>query len=161
MDIVTIDDLKPLMEPQDGWCISLFMPTHRGGPDVQQDPIRLRNLLRDAEDQLLAQELRQPDVDALLAPARRLLDEPGFWHEQSDGLAVFVGASSFHHFSVPLDLSELVIVGEAFYLKPLLPLLTGDGRFYVLALSQNAVRLLQGTRHSVELIDLPGVPLSM
>jgi hypothetical protein len=38
---------------------------------------------------------------------------------------------------------------DRFHLKPLLPLLTGDGRFYILALSQNQVRLLQGTRYSV------------
>jgi len=42
-----------------------------------------------------------------------------------------------------------VVVSDRFHLKPLLPLLTGDGRFYILALSQNQVRLLQGTRYSV------------
>ena len=36
-----------------------------------------------------------------------------------------------------------------------------DGIFYVLALSQNEVRLLQATRHSVREIDLTGVPQSM
>jgi hypothetical protein len=47
----------------------------------------------------------------------------------------------------------LVIVSERFHVKPLLPLLSGDGRFYVLALSQNEIRLLQGTRYSVEQVD--------
>jgi hypothetical protein len=42
-----------------------------------------------------------------------------------------------------------VVVTDRFHIKPLLPLLSGDGRFYVLALSQSEVRLLQGTRYSV------------
>jgi hypothetical protein len=33
--------------------------------------------------------------------------------------------------------------------------------FYILALSQNEVRLLQATRHSVQEVELPGVPKSM
>ena len=50
--------------------------------------------------------------------------------------------------------------GDRFHLKPLLPLLTGDGRFYVLAVSQNAVRLLQGTRHSIHEIRPELMPKS-
>lgn len=44
---------------------------------------------------------------------------------------------------------------------PLLPLLSGDGRFYILALSQNELRLLQATRYSVSEVDLEGVPESL
>ena len=46
-------------------------------------------------------------------------------------------------------------------MKPLFPLLSGDGRFYVLALSQKSVRLLEGTRDSVSEVDLEGVPESL
>jgi hypothetical protein len=43
-------------------------------------------------------------------------------------------------------------------MKPLLPLLSGDGQFYILALSQNGVRLLQGTRYSVSEVELEDIP---
>lgn len=49
-------------------------------------------------------------------------------------------------------------MADRFHIKPMLPILSGDGRFYVLALSQNQVRLLQGTRYSVDQVDLDGVP---
>jgi hypothetical protein len=55
----------------------------------------------------------------------------------------------------------LAVVAHRFHLKPVLPLLVGDGRFYVLALSQNEVRLLQGTRSSASEIDLQSVPKSL
>jgi hypothetical protein len=45
--------------------------------------------------------------------------------------------------------------------RPLLPLLLGAGRFYVLALSINQVRLLEATRDGVRRVDLAGVPASM
>jgi Bacterial archaeo-eukaryotic release factor family 7 len=41
-----------------------------------------------------------------------------------------------------------------YHLKPLLPLLAGDGRFYVLALSQNEVRLLGASRYSTDEVKL-------
>jgi hypothetical protein len=44
------------------------------------------------------------------------------------------------------------------HVKPLLPFLASDGVFYILALSQNQLRLLAGTRHTVDEIDLENVP---
>ncbi|RPJ11944.1 MAG: hypothetical protein EHM37_10145 [Deltaproteobacteria bacterium] len=40
---------------------------------------------------------------------------------------------------------ELAVVSHRFHVKPLLPVLTSDGTFYILALSQNQLRLLEGT----------------
>jgi hypothetical protein len=40
-------------------------------------------------------------------------------------------------------------------------LLAADARFYVLALSQNEVRLLQGAQHSVEQVELQHLPTSL
>ena len=53
------------------------------------------------------------------------------------------------------------MVGERFHFGPLLPLLSGDGRFHVLALSQKRVRLLEGTRDSVREMDLHDIPESL
>ncbi len=161
MDVVTINDLKALIEPQDGPCVSLFMPTHRAGADTQQDPIRFRNLLRQVEERLFTRSLRTPDVNAFIAPARKLHADAAFWWHQSDGLAVFLAQDLLHYYRVPLNLRELATVAERFHVKPLLPLFTGDGRFYVLAISQNAVRLLQGTRYNVDEIEVPNMPASL
>jgi hypothetical protein len=87
MDTLTKKDLKTLVVKNEGWCVSIFMPTHRTGPDTQQDPIRLANLLREAEEYLLARGLRTPEVKALMTPAQTLLEEALFWRDQSDGFA--------------------------------------------------------------------------
>ena len=161
MAVVSSAELRALKENRAEWSISIYLPTFRAGQEVQQNPIRFKNLLREAEERLLAKGLRTPDVRELLEPGERLLRDSAFWRLQSDGLAVFIAPETFHHYRVPLAFAELVVVNDRFHVKPLLPLLTGDGLFYVLALSQNEVRLLQGTRFSVGAVDLEDVPTSL
>ena len=161
MDLLSKSDLQTLMGAQQGPCISLFMPTHRAGPETQQDPVRFKNLIRAAEEQVVAEGLRSTEAKTLLEPTQKLLQDPLFWQHQSDGLAVFLSAGHFRVFLLPLDFTELVVVADRFHIKPLLPLFNGDGRFYILALSQNEVRLLQGTRDMVREIDPQGIPHSL
>lgn len=161
MSLLSKSELKTLMEQHGQWCVSIFMPAHRAGVEVQQDPIRLKNLLVHAEERLIESGFRSPDARELLKPAQELLERAGFWRRQSDGLAIFVSQDIFRPYRLPHGFQELVVVAERFHIKPLLPLFTGDGRFYVLALSQNELRLLQGTRYSVGQVDLENVPESL
>src|SRR3990172_12636211 len=165
MDVVTREELKRLVETREGPCVSIFQPAHRAGPDTRtharQDPVRLKNLLREAEKRLAAAGLKARQARGLLGPARRLLDDLTFWQYQSDGLALFIAPGLIRTFRVPLSFEELVVVAERFHIKPLVALLGGDGLFYVLALSQNKVRLLAGTRDHVREVELPGAPQSI
>jgi len=161
MDTLTKSDLRALMAQHEGWCVSIFMPTHRLGAETQQNPIRLTNLLREAEDRLSASGLRSPEVKTLLAPAQTLLEEALFWREQSDGLAVFLGPQVFHAYRLPLRFEEMAAVNTRFYLKPLLPLFSQEGRVYILALSQNEVRLFKGSPYAIDEVPLTDVPQSL
>jgi hypothetical protein len=154
MDILTRVDLDQLMRKEQQWCVSIYMPTHRTGSEAQQDPIRLKNLLRDAEEQLLAQGVSTRDAQKMLELASKLLQDSYFWQHQSDGLAIFLSSNKIRRYRLPLNFDELVVVIDHFHIKPLLPLFTGDGQFYILALSQNEVRLLNGTRDSVSEVDI-------
>jgi Bacterial archaeo-eukaryotic release factor family 3 len=161
VDVVRRTDLQRLALGRRGPCVSVFLPTHRAGREVEQAPIRLKNLLRQATDVLKTDGVRAPEIDRLLAPLRRLLDDRLFWQYQSDGLALFSRPGWWRSFRVPLDLPELAVVDDRFHVTPLLQLLAGDGHFFVLALSQNQIRLLEGTRDRVEEVELPGVPLGV
>jgi Bacterial archaeo-eukaryotic release factor family 7 len=161
VDVVRRTDLQRLALPRHGPCVSVFLPTHRAGREVEQVPIRLKNLLRQATDVLKTDGVRAPEIDRLLAPLRGLLDDRLFWQYQSDGLALFSRPGWWRSFRVPLHLPELAVVADRFHISPLLPLLTGDGHFFVLTLSQNQIRLLEGTRDRLEEVDLPGVPLGV
>lgn len=161
MDQFDRRELERLVQRPAGRTISMFLPTHRAGKEIQQNPIRLKNLLRDAAGVLGEQGVPGEEIKRLLRPAEALVAEQVFWQHQRDGLAVFLRDGEMDTYRVPLRLPELVIVGERVYLKPLLPLLTGDGGFFVLALSQQDIRLLEGSRHSVAEVELEDVPKSL
>jgi hypothetical protein len=159
MDLFTRADLRALLAQHERPCLSLFMPAHRGGSE--QDPIRFRKLLGQASEQLAAHGLRPAAAREFLAPLQSLLGDVSFWPNQCDGLAVFLARHSLRVYRLPWPFQEELEVGGLFLVAPLLPLLHGDGRFYVLALSQNSVRLFQGTRFTVSPIDLKGVPRNL
>lgn len=160
MTLLSINELTKLIEKPDGNCVSIYLPTHRLGTTTQQDPIRFKNLIKEAEDKLITGRLRGQDARRFLEPAQTL-DNNHFWQHQSDGLAIFISNNVFCYYCLPLNFEELLVVSDRFHLKPLLPLLTGDGQFYILALSQNQVRLLQGTRYSVSEVELEDIPQSI
>jgi hypothetical protein len=160
MDILHPADLKSLIAQQGKWCISLYMPTHRIGRDQQQDPIRLKNLLAEAEAKLLANGLRRPEVVKLMAPAEELLWNNDFWKHQSNGLALFLTDGFSTTYRLPADFDELLVIANSFHIKPLLPLLGRSENFYVLALSRNNVRLFEATADTIEEVTL-SFPTSM
>ncbi|MEQ9667198.1 hypothetical protein [Coleofasciculus sp. G2-EDA-02] len=152
MPLLSTEELKTLVTQPEGLCVSIFMPTHTAGPQIKQDPIRFKNLMGKAEAQLVEQGMRSADAQEMLKSAQEL-DRDDFWRHQNQGLALFIAPNFFRYYRLPLDFEELVVVGEQFHLKPLMPLLTGDGRFYILALSQKKVRLLVGGRDRIREIQ--------
>lgn len=163
MDLLSKRELEELTGKPEGPCVSIFLPTHRAGAETQQDPIRLKNLLGEARERLVETKgLRATEADEVLEPARDLLSDNVFWRYQSDGLALFLSPGAFRSYRLPLDFEELAVVADRYHLKPLLPLLAGDGRFYILALSQNEVRLLGASRYGVDEVELgDNVPESL
>ena len=153
-------ELRMLTEKAGQPVVSIYMPTHRVG-DIQQDAIRLKNILRAAGERMVNQGIRTTEAKRVLKPASRLLDDIDFWQHQSDGLALFVSPEMFRYYRLPYDFQELLMTGDSCYVKPLLPLLHADGMFYVLALSQNAVRLVQCTRYSERIVTPDNTPGSI
>ena len=116
------DEVRLLMQKSQGPCVSMFMPAHRAGANIQQGPIRLKNLLSKAEIELGESDLRPAQALAVLEPARKLLNDALFWHYQRDGLALFLSPDFFRYYRVPLEFDELVVVTHRFHIKPLLRL---------------------------------------
>ncbi|MBI3040595.1 MAG: hypothetical protein HYY80_02940 [Chloroflexi bacterium] len=165
MDTLSKDELRTLVEAQTVGCvcISIYMPTYRAGrTEVQQNPVRLKKLLHEAHERLEKIGLKRAEADVYLQSAQRLLDDSFFWVNMSDGLVIFLSKDYFRYYRLPTQLPELVVVANRFHVKPLLPMLAVDGRFFVMAISQKAVRLLQCTRFGFDELDIAGkMPRSM
>lgn len=157
-DISTVDTL---LNYEGDICISIYMPTHQGGPEAQQDAIRLRNLIGQAATKLVQADMTTEEINRILAPASDLLEQQAFDQHRSGGLALFLGQDFFEYYCVPVEFDEFVSVSQNAYIKPLLPFLTNNGEYYILAISQNQVRVFQATRSSIERLDLDAVPASL
>ena len=106
-------ELKELLEQRGPACVcvSIYMPVVRAaGADIQQNPVRLRNLLREARERLVAGGLRSPEAMRLLSPVEDLTGNVSFWLERGDGLAVFVSRDVFHYYRLPYRFQELAVV---------------------------------------------------
>jgi hypothetical protein len=158
MEILTEKDLQELVEQHGEWSVSLYLPTHRSLPEARQDPIRFKNLLRQVENALSARGLRTAARQQYLKPAQELLGDSSFWRYQSDGLAIFLSVDEFRKYRLPISFRELSVVSDRYHIKPLISLLSDDDRFFVLALSRNNVRLIEGSRYGASEIDLENMP---
>jgi hypothetical protein len=110
---------------------------------------------------LIKEGLRAPEARELVKPARDLVNDNLFWSYQGDGLAVFLSQSYNSVNKLPFHFDEMVTVSDRFHLKPLMPLLSGNGDFYILALSQKQVRLFKASNFDAGEIALEGFPKSI
>jgi hypothetical protein len=160
-DPIDREELRMLIEAAREPAVSIYLPTHRAGRDVQQNQIRFKNLLKQAEKRLADCGARGSQADDILGPARRLLKDHPFWEHQADGLAVFTDEKSMRRYRLPRAFDELVVVSDTFHVTPLFTVVNRNGSFHVLAVSQDQVRLLRGHQYGIHRVELEGVPTSL
>lgn len=161
MDTLTKEDLTMLSAIKSEPAVSLYAPMHQAGPDTRENHIRFKNRVQEAEAMLEQRGLGPREVASLLEPASALVDDEDLWQHQYGGFAMFLSEGESHHYSLPTEFEDLTVVGSRYHLKPLMPLLTGDGRFHILVVSLNKARLFEATRHSIHELDLGDVPTSL
>ncbi|RCJ39712.1 hypothetical protein A6770_11545 [Nostoc minutum NIES-26] len=160
MTILSADELKTLIEHPHSHCISLYMPMQKAGPEIRQNPIRFKNLIREAEERLDAMGIRHTEAVNFLQPAMEL-DTTDFWEHQDHGLAILISSDVFRYYRLPMEFQELVVVSDRFHLKPLLHLINNDGKFYILALSQKDAKFFEGTRSGLNEVEVENMPKSI
>jgi len=185
MTTFTRESVLDLAQPRGGWCVSIYMPTHRAASETLNDQITLKNLLDAASDELADLMAAENDertnahmpraaspaarrrnkhelaARSFVQPALDAAASPNFWNGRQDGLALFIGAGVLSHRWLPYPTESLAVVSKRHHITPLVPLLTDDVHFFVLALSQNEVRLLEGNRGGMTEVDVPGMPRNL
>jgi hypothetical protein len=161
MHVPATSQIERLIAEAHGPYVSIYMPTHRRGAETLQDPIRMKNLTREADQQLRSMGCASNDVDRVMRPLVDLIGDYEFWQHQMDGLVVFRSKELFEVYRVDMSVPELAVVGARPHLKPMLALFRSDVRFFVLALSQDEVRVFEGNREGLAEVELEGMPWSM
>ena len=155
MNVLNDEQIRELTKHRSPLSVSIFLPTHRTGRERRQDAIRLKNVVNEARDRMRGQVGSASAIEDVLQPAAELRSHEEYWRHRSDGLACFCAPGVFRPYRVPVKLTQYISVNERFYIRPLLPLLRSDARFYILTLTQEAARLFEATKYSIREIELP------
>lgn len=159
--MVSEKKVEQLLNSNGNLLISVTLPTHKKGEEVKQNTIRFKNLLTEVSDKLKEKGLKEKEADKLLKPATDLLNKPLFWAHQEEGLAVYLSENYFETFKLPYSPETQTYVNDHFLITPLLPMLSLDGTFSVLAVSRKNIRLLHCSRNSITDITPENAPKSI
>lgn len=153
------DDLIRLSEYHNTSCISIYIPTHRGGAETLngQDALSLKNQLKLIRNKLSEQGKSVREIGKLVNPVQELVDDADFWRHQSGGLALFVSENIFEKYTVPVSFEPFNYLSSEFYLKPLFPLFNEYGYFFLLSLKKDEVKFYEGHKYGLTEIDVSDV----
>ncbi|GHA31592.1 hypothetical protein GCM10007103_11550 [Salinimicrobium marinum] len=156
MPILTEEQFKRLANFDNKPCVSIYIPTQRAGKEVLEEKAKgdLKSQWKKVVEKLKATNVDQEKIDKLAKPVEGLLGDSNFWRHQSDGLALFVADGFFEHFTVPVNFETYIYVSDHFYVKPLVPMLNRNERFYLLSLQLEDVKLYEATQYSVGEVEI-------
>lgn len=143
LDIPTPRDLDTLNRTRSDICVSIYVPTTPITQDIQGSRIAFGNLAKAAIGQLQEAGTDKRVVAAVQWHLDELGQDEEFWSYQAHSLAVFATPDAILTYRLANRLAEMVEVADRFHLKPLLRAVTFPQAAYVLALSENAVRLVE------------------
>ncbi|MFA5417957.1 MAG: hypothetical protein WC341_05810 [Bacteroidales bacterium] len=151
-------EFNELATTHDQHCVSIYIPTSGPGEkaETHQGQVKLKNSLKSVQITLSEYGLNTAEIDNYLDPVTDLMADKSFWRNQSDCLAIFLTGQSLRYYTIPGDFNEFTYVSDHFYLKPLLALFNGDGKYYLLTLSLQKVKLFSCTRFSISEVSITG-----
>lgn len=157
MDTLTKENLEQLASFHRTNCVSIYIPTHRRGKEVNEnhDQIMLKNHYQKVKNYIKDNKnISESEVMVYLEPIHNLIEETEFWRYQEHGFAVFLGEDFFEFYKLPYPVDEFSMVSNSFQLDQLIPFFSGDERYYILAVSLNKVRVLEATPHNIHELEV-------
>lgn len=149
----TARDLKTILAAE-GPCLSVYIPLSTAPPNqgAKANALEWKETLRTLE----------PKLQQYGAAGRELCESIRDWEglvqgqpPQGRSVAVLRSPDVFCVTWIEEPVKSRAELGPHFYIRPLLPELTRDKAFYILALSQKNVRLLRCTSRTSEEVSFP------
>jgi len=157
MNLSEIQELQSLHEYP---SVSILLPTYRHSPeDLQQNPVRVKNLVRQMTDRL-NNEVSQEEAAPLLQRMQELTHDIDFSHP-GDGLALFVNKNFARVMYLPFQVPERVVINNHFATRDLLVAHARTPRYWTLVLSERMTRLFQGQDGKLMEVTSGGFPLPL
>ena len=143
VDIPTLPELQTLIAARGSAHVSIYLPTTPESQHIETARKALGNLLREAEGQLKAADTPKRTIWPIEEQVNDLIDDDEFWQFQANSLAIFSTPDLIRTYRLPNHLTELVQVSDRFHLKPLIRSVSVPQHAFVLALTENEIRLIE------------------
>ena len=153
MHQMSLNQLEELAKYEAKYSVSIYIPMYRSGKEQNQglSQAHLKSCLKKSAKLLLAQGLDAREIDSYLEPISELLADYQLWRNPSDGMAFFLSKDiGLSYYQLPINFDPYVYVSGHFYIVPLIPLIEFESSYYLLALSQDHVRLYLGNKYGLE-----------
>src|SRR5688572_4717710 len=138
---LALADLKELANTGQP-CVTLYMPLEPSPNTSRVDGVRLKSLVRQAEQKLAESwpELSKAQIRDFLQPLQSLDTDNAELGGDGGSLVILRSPDVFRAFEVRTELDDTAVVSESFHIFPLIHSLdVAEQMFYLLALSQNHV----------------------
>ena len=139
--------LKKLKSLYSKNSITVILKTHRTFPDNNQDAILLKNLIKDAENRLLAENSSR-EVQELIDKLNTLANSIDHRQNQ-ESLILFVSNDVVDFVRLPIPVESRVVVDNTFATRDLIRGLHARAGYYVLVLSKDEARLIEASNDKV------------
>jgi hypothetical protein len=155
VDTPTALDIAALNSERTDAAISIYVPTTPITQHIGASRIQYGNLVRQAVEQLQAVDFDKRRLASLQEELLMLARDDEFWRVQANSLAVFANPDRLVTFRLANRLTAMAEVSDRFHLKPLLRAVTFLHEAFILALSENQVRLIEA------FADMPPVEIKV
>ena len=134
--------VKDLDELKSDISVTVIMPTHKSKPDYEMDRIVIKNLVDKASKQLL-KDLDKRKAEIItenMEEARETVDNS----LNLDCLVMYANEYFSSVVKLPVPAVEEILIGKYFDLRPLYKMRQQNRRYYVLTVSKQKLRLIEG-----------------
>ncbi|WP_045079969.1 AOC03_06830 family ribosome hibernation factor [Aequorivita vladivostokensis] len=139
--------LKKLKNIYSENCITIILNTHRTKPGYLKDELTLKNLIKEAEDRLMADTSKR-DATALADRLKTLAAQIDHSHNL-ESLLLFVNHDIAEFTRLLIPVTDRVIIDNTFATRDLVRAMHIEANYYVLVLSQDKVRLIEAMNDKV------------
>jgi len=142
----------PIMEKGKSPVISIYIDTNIKKPDRLENPIRFKNLVREAQEALKEKEIR--GFRDLFSLFKEMEDDVIFWEGATAGMAILADQEECIVYKLPINVTSRAIVADSYYIKPLLKSYQLNGRYHILGLNRDRFFLYEADHYGLHKISL-------
>jgi len=128
-------------------AVTIYMNTNRTFPENNQDSIKLKNLISEAEKRLIREEGKNEAVQ-IINKLKDFASEINH-NYNLDSLIVFVSSDFFEFIRLPVKVKDNVIIDDKFATKILIRSMLQTENYYIICISRKIVRLIDAINDTV------------